>query len=241
MAGTVPANTYACLNVVTQGEVRLHDMQRPPLPPVFLTGPYAMPHQTYASAPLQSLSIVLQPWLLTEWFGLSPRELVDGWIDCAQLERLKNSGVKDALRGAVGEPERLPSALQQLACPGTAIGIEAAALSALLADLQSVAAAAAQLGIGVRQFERRFSAMFGLNPRRWLRIKRFESSLVRLARDDASLAGAAADAGYADQPHMTRDFRRTAGHTPAQAKDAIVAPDAPGCWAFKPAGTMPPR
>jgi methylphosphotriester-DNA--protein-cysteine methyltransferase len=48
-----------------------------------------------------------------------------------------------------------------------------------------------------------------------LRVQRF----LQLARDESrppSLAGMAIDAGYADQPHLTREVRSIMGTTPAQ-------------------------
>ena len=45
---------------------------------------------------------------------------------------------------------------------------------------------------------------------RVLRLRRF------LARTDVDLAAAAAEAGYSDQPHLTRECRQLTGLTPAQ-------------------------
>lgn len=61
-------------------------------------------------------------------------------------------------------------------------------------------------------------AAFGYGPGfllRMLRVQRF----LQLARDGSRplrLAGLAIDAGYADQPHLTREVRTLMGTTPAQ-------------------------
>lgn len=66
------------------------------------------------------------------------------------------------------------------------------------------------------QFIRRFQQTVGLTPKRYARVLRFDallSTLVRTSeRDWAQIAPAA---GYFDQSHLIREFRRIAGVTPA--------------------------
>jgi AraC-like DNA-binding protein len=69
------------------------------------------------------------------------------------------------------------------------------------------------LGLGERQLRRRFHAAVGYGPKTLARVLRFQRLLGLL--DRASLALAAADAGYADQAHMTTECARLAGITPA--------------------------
>jgi AraC-like DNA-binding protein len=45
---------------------------------------------------------------------------------------------------------------------------------------------------------------------------RFQRVLRQLRREDAGLARAAANAGYADQAHLSRESRRLAGLSPRQ-------------------------
>lgn len=234
LESTIPANVYACLNVLQLGEVRLNCSQSTPLPSIFLTGPFTAPLRTYTAAPLRSLSLVLQPWVLPAWFDVDASSLVNSFVDGTQVNALNEPLVIDALRDAVNNPDHLDSGLQMLVSRGAAVDEEAAALADILAGSANVAAAAEQLGIGIRQLERRCKRAFGLDPRQWLQVKRFESSLRHLALDDAPLVDVSAEAGYADQSHMTRIYRRAAGHTPGQTKDAIDS-DTPGYWAFKPA------
>ncbi len=54
---------------------------------------------------------------------------------------------------------------------------------------------------------------FGTSPDRYRTLRRV--ALARAAIESGqSLAGAAAEAGFADQSHMTRQFKRTYGLTP---------------------------
>ena len=78
-----------------------------------------------------------------------------------------------------------------------------------------VDALAADLGLGERQLRRRFDAAVGYGPKVLARVLRL-ARLRALAAADApgDLARLAADAGYADQSHMSRDCARLAGATP---------------------------
>jgi len=76
---------------------------------------------------------------------------------------------------------------------------------------------AARLGIGERQLRRRCQAAVGYGPRMLTRVLRFRRFLSRIeaAGADADLAGLAAETGYADQAHLTRESTRLAGLPPA--------------------------
>lgn len=75
---------------------------------------------------------------------------------------------------------------------------------------------AAELELSERQFRRRCEATVGYGPRTLQRILRFQRfvSAVDSGTLPGGLAGAAADAGYADQPHLTRECARLSGLTP---------------------------
>jgi AraC-like DNA-binding protein len=234
VSGTVPVNVYACLNIITNGDVKICRASGESLPRIFLTGPFTAPVRTFASAPLNSLSIVLQPWLLKSWFDLDLKNMVNAILDAAYVPRLTDPVVVDALRSATFQPNLLESALKILSVRQSDSGHVASIMANLLQETQSISETASRLGIGVRQFERRFARNFGLNPKEWVRIKRFEKSLVKLVDDNESLANVAAETGYADQSHMTRDYRRATGLTPSQTKEGINK-NIPGYWAFKPA------
>lgn len=72
---------------------------------------------------------------------------------------------------------------------------------------------ATRLGTTERQLERRFAAVVGLSPRRYASLRRFERALA-LASGPKRLTQVALDAGYYDQAHFNREFRRFAGTSP---------------------------
>ena len=74
-----------------------------------------------------------------------------------------------------------------------------------------------QVGWSSRQLERDFEASLGLSPKSFSRIIRFQN-LLRLVGEGAlrEWVNLAIEGGYADQPHMVREFREFAGQTPAE-------------------------
>lgn len=76
------------------------------------------------------------------------------------------------------------------------------------------AAVAAEVGITQAYLNRLFRRAVGLPPSAYVRQRRLQVAKA-LIRSGADLAGAAADAGFADQSHMTREFRRIQGVTPS--------------------------
>jgi AraC-like DNA-binding protein len=80
----------------------------------------------------------------------------------------------------------------------------------------TVARVAADLGVGERQLHRRFVAAVGYGPKVLARIQRLQRFISHAARPGASsLSHLAWAAGYADQPHLTRECRELAGVTPS--------------------------
>jgi AraC-like DNA-binding protein len=97
---------------------------------------------------------------------------------------------------------------------------------ARLSDVQapaSVADIARELAMSERQLERRFVARVGMMPKRFARLARFERALS-LVRSGLSLSSVAQDAGYADQPHLVREFRSFAGEPPSALRRAENGP-----------------
>jgi AraC-like DNA-binding protein len=78
-----------------------------------------------------------------------------------------------------------------------------------------VSALAEHIGLSERQLLRRCVAALGYGPKTLDRILRFQRFVAAARQHDLGLARLAADAGYADQPHLTRECVRLAGTTPA--------------------------
>ena len=85
-----------------------------------------------------------------------------------------------------------------------------------------VAELARTLAISERALRRRFNDAIGYGPKKLDRIIRFRRllGLTALRREDG-LAAAAAELGYADQAHLTREVRELSGLTPVELLASI--------------------
>jgi len=75
---------------------------------------------------------------------------------------------------------------------------------------ETISAFAEKAGLSARQLQRRSITAFGYAPKTLHRILRFQRA-VTLARRGHPFARVAADVGYADQAHLSREVRALAG------------------------------
>lgn len=88
---------------------------------------------------------------------------------------------------------------------------------------ERVSALADAVGWSRKHLTARFRAELGVGPKTIARVMRFERA-CRLARLGGGWAAVAADSGYADQAHLTREFAVLAGESPrAWARRAALA------------------
>jgi AraC-like DNA-binding protein len=176
------------------------------------------------------------PGLAPSVLGVPAAELRDGRVELASLWRPAEARRLDAAAAAA-----LDAAARHAAAPRAAsggVGPEVAGLEAVVTALESVAArrlgasggpdpwvarlvgwlragttvgaAAARAGLSERQLHRRSLPLFGYGPKTLGRVLRFDRALA-LARSGRAFAEVAADAGYADQAHLSREVRSLAG------------------------------
>ncbi|RZT86101.1 helix-turn-helix protein [Pseudonocardia sediminis] len=82
------------------------------------------------------------------------------------------------------------------------------------AGATGVAELAAETGWSRRHLLTRFRGQIGLPPKTAGRVLRFQRASGLVTAGVTSLADVAATCGYADQPHLVREFRALAGVTP---------------------------
>ena len=73
------------------------------------------------------------------------------------------------------------------------------------------------LDVGERRLRRRFVAAIGYGPKTFQRVLRLQRVLAlagRGPRPGVTLAALAAEAGYADQAHMSRELQALTGRSP---------------------------
>ncbi|RYZ31303.1 MAG: AraC family transcriptional regulator, partial [Propionibacteriaceae bacterium] len=136
----------------------------------------------------------------------------------APLDALHDSGapleedrlrVEAALRPLVGEPD--PDHL-----------LVAALVAEMLADptLVRVAQLSERHGLSARRLQRLFARYVGVGPKWVLARHRMHDVVAALdAGHEGSLADLAAEHGWYDQAHFTRDFRALVGITPARYRE----------------------
>jgi AraC-like DNA-binding protein len=148
--------------------------------------------------------------------GVPLSELLDQRVDAADLPAVPAGRLPGSLAPAEAM-RRVAGIASQLVAerPADRLVLEAARL--LGRPGAQAELVAAQLGISERQLRRRCQAAVGYGPRTLARILRFRRFLSRIDAGGrpAGLARLAAEAGYADQAHLTRESTRLAGLTPA--------------------------
>lgn len=134
--------------------------------------------------------------------------------------------IVERVRAATGWPGRF-AVLEQVLLRELGQGVlrpevaEAWRLTTTAAGRLPVAEVAARVGWSVRHLEQRFRAETGLGPKEAARVVRFDRARRALAGRAAAgraldLAGLAGAAGFADQAHLTREWRAFSGLPPTR-------------------------
>lgn len=148
-------------------------------------------------------------------------------LDCAPAELLDNivpldSVLRAPLRPALGRAESLHSVVadwlrRSANDDGSADPTVGSAIRWLGTNWQcSVDELSRQVNWSDRKLRRRFVATLGMGPKLVQRIVRVQHALQRLRSPtgDVSLSDLAAECGFADQAHMTREVTYFTSHTP---------------------------
>jgi AraC-like DNA-binding protein len=93
-------------------------------------------------------------------------------------------------------------------------------IHANLADSVRLHDIAGAVGLSVFHFSRTFRHTTGLAPHRYLVRARIERVKLLLLESEQSLAAIAEEAGFSDQSHMSKVFRKLAGTTPKHFRDS---------------------
>jgi len=193
------------------------------VPAASLVGMLTRPHVTLLhQGAFQSFIIMFQAHGLTDLFGVPLSEITNHTYDAdavlgkpvRELEQRLGNSETFQQRGSIANhffAERLKHA--------QAIDRMAFAADRILNSSGNLSSAelAGQTGIGVRQFQREFSARFGASPKLFSRIVRFQNALDTKARSSTkSWTDVAQELGYYDQMHMVHEFREFTGESPTE-------------------------
>lgn len=95
--------------------------------------------------------------------------------------------------------------------------LETLAMMLVTEQYGSIAEMAVQCGVSHEHASRACKRWFGMSPTELRRESRLQMA-IDLLENGATPAEAAADAGFSDQPHLTRILKRATGRTPANFK-----------------------
>jgi AraC-like DNA-binding protein len=99
-------------------------------------------------------------------------------------------------------------------------------LATAVDDVQPSAASIWQLcreaGYSFRSVDRFFRQFFGISPKFYARIVRFQNALSMLRNERLGLADIAFACGYYDQAHLTKEFQAFAAQTPTQYRTHLL-------------------
>lgn len=87
-----------------------------------------------------------------------------------------------------------------------------------------VARLAPMIGCTARHLNRVFRSQIGLPVKTYASLVQFHRTLRLIEQEGLSLPDAAAEGGYADQPHLSRAFRRFGGFAPGRRPEGLTLP-----------------
>ncbi len=170
-------------------------------------------------APSCSVGVMLRPGASALLFGVGAHELAERHTSLQDLWGAAAVRLREQLLEAPSNEARLAlleAALAARLPRARALHPAIASALAVLPSVQSVQAAVRHSGFSHRRFINHFRSAVGLTPKSYLRVLRFQQALAAMRNGARTLADIAAEAGYSDQAHFSRDFREFAGVTPAE-------------------------
>ncbi|MGH3320627.1 MAG: DUF6597 domain-containing transcriptional factor [Streptosporangiaceae bacterium] len=165
----------------------------------------------FLAGPVSSITDAVSP--VGAVFGDGVRALADS-VRATDDEARRVALVDEFLAGRV--PARTP---------GADAAVAAAEIVATDRTVLRVEDLAGRSGWSVRQLQRLFRVHVGASPKWVIRRYRLLEAAERVARGEhVGWESVAADLGYADQPHLVRDFTAAIGMSPARYAAACRSP-----------------
>lgn len=235
----LPATLQPMLLIILSGEIRLKlpDGEHLRLPQLGLCGATSGTRCASATAGTKILLAAVQPGQLPRLFGFPGSLVMEQFLPLADLL-----------------PQQMLAELSEKLASSISITNQVAHCESFLQTLQvTQAQAAADLivpenwlfrpvsdiadafNLSPRQLERRFRQSYGQSLRAFRQQTRCSRMLVDLIfgrREFATWADIAANAGYFDQAHLSRDLRRFTGYAPAMLGRQLAEHDS-ALWPYR--------
>lgn len=195
-----------------------HNGSLQPLPSPFMVGLLNQPVLFYTKNRLEIIGIRCFPWTVFDLLGLQPGKSAVHIFEhpIARLQSTLNNCIQHSRID-----EALTQVKQYFLNAQSRVAVDSMLFKAGLAMRDAngalpVGQVAAAAHATVRTLQRNFKQASGHTVKDVSALMRFEQVRNHLwLYPDINLAGLAHELGYADQPHLSREFKRYCGTTPA--------------------------
>lgn len=198
-------------------------------PRLVVVGPRAVAHRPRVAAGMRLWGLRLWPDTTHAVLGVDPRGLRDAvgpcpvalpeWTASLVATLAREREMRAGLRAL--EEAATPHLLA--ARPSDATVRRAIQVVVARRGEGRVADVAKAVGLSTRQLQRRFRAGTGLHLREWARIRRLRETLgAHLAAPAETWSHRAAEFGFVDHAHLTREISALTGLTPSSARRQIA-------------------
>jgi AraC-like DNA-binding protein len=218
--GAAPHRLMAetCPNLVVIRKGSFTEADGNPASKVHLAGPLGRAADNTAHGPFRIFGIYLWPWAVPVLFRREAAEALDRFIAFSTLR-----ADLDPMALVTAEEDKVRELAVDLIREARTVTprdhLIEQAVRYMVSEKGSVPVEelAASYGLARRQFERRFNICTGFSPALFQRILRFQRTYHLLESGAArNLTELALEAGYFDQSHFIRDFKRFGGMDPKQ-------------------------
>jgi AraC-like DNA-binding protein len=191
------------------------------------TGPWLTPLDVPVQAGNIYRGIRLQPGAAESFADLAPESICNMTRPVQELHGLPGS----MLARMMMDCANLAEAAEQLDRRFRARALHLERPDPLVTDIVAhavltrgrlrIAPVAAALGVSPRTLLRRFRKATGITPKQFARITRFRFAAFELAANERRLSSVAMASGYADQPHLNREWSELLGLTPGRVAELV--------------------
>ena len=178
---------------------------------------------------IETFTIRFQPTGLARLFGLPMTETVDQGLALSDVLKRQTPALEAALAKSATFEERVAMAQAWIAGwldqsrPFDEVD-QIAHLLVKTGGKVSISRLADRAGLSARQVQRRFLRDVGVTPKLYGRLTRFDAALAARSRQpNQTWAHIAAEAGYADEAHLSREARALCGMTPQTFAEKMEA------------------
>jgi AraC-like DNA-binding protein len=175
-----------------------------------------------AAGPLECVGLRLQPEASTV-LGKGTR-VRNRILDLAQIDASLARALRRAVRDFLAGDDAAPWRLAERSFARHELDAQVAQAVALLRESAGairIESVARRVCLSLRSLQVRFRAAVGLTPKEFARVMRLRATLRALGDGDDGIAEVAAERGFSDQAHATRELRRITGLAPARLRAAL--------------------